>query len=100
MEVYVTAIVQAKPEYQKEVQAFLLHLVEEARKEAACVRYDLHQDTTDENRFVFYEIWENQQGLDQHNQQPYMGELVEMSKTHFQQSPQIYLTHKIEYHGI
>lgn len=73
----------------------MLHLVEETRKETACLRYDLHQDTTDENRFVFYEIWENQQGLDQHNQQPYMGELIALSQTHMQVPPQIYLTHKI-----
>ncbi|WP_413511739.1 putative quinol monooxygenase [Myroides odoratus] len=95
MNIYITAIVQAKPEYQKEVQAFLLHMVEETRKEDACLRYDLHQDLTDKNTFIFYEIWENQQGLDVHNQQVYIQEFGALVERQLQQKPNLYITRKI-----
>ena len=47
----ITAIIKSKPENLEEVKNMIHHLVTETRKEAACVRYDLH---TTEN--VFYHL--------------------------------------------
>jgi quinol monooxygenase YgiN len=37
-----------------------------SRREAGCISYALHQDTEDENAFVFVEEWENETALRQH----------------------------------
>ena len=46
------------PERLTEVQAAMLDLVAATRKEAGCIRYELHQDNDDPTRFVFVESWE------------------------------------------
>ncbi|MCJ0743652.1 putative quinol monooxygenase [Pedobacter montanisoli] len=93
--IYLTAIIKAKPQYLDEVRAVLQRMVTETRKEKACIRYDLHQETTDENIFVFYEIWESKEGLDAHNQQAYILDFGHMAQEKLQQAPTIYLTKKI-----
>ncbi len=95
MNISITAIIKAKPEYRGEVLAVLLHMVEQSRKEAACLQYDLHQDQSDACTFVFYEIWRDQQGLDQHNQQPYLQEFGALIGTQLQEQPQLFITKKI-----
>jgi quinol monooxygenase YgiN len=72
MKIYLTAIIQSKPEYTDEVLALLKNMVSHSRKEAGCLQYDLHRDNADENTFVFYEIWESEAILEQHNTQPYI----------------------------
>jgi quinol monooxygenase YgiN len=72
MKVYVSAIITGKPEFQNEVKEALLELVKATKKEKACILYDLHQDIDQGNRFLFYEIWEDQEGLDKHNGQPHI----------------------------
>ena len=95
MRIYLTAIIKAKPEYRNEVVAILQNMVTETKKEDACIQYDLHQGTEDENLFVFYEIWKNKEGLDAHNQQPYILEFGHLAQERLQEAPQIYLTTKI-----
>jgi quinol monooxygenase YgiN len=77
----ITAILKSKPENTEQVLSMLTHLITETRKETACKRYDLHYHETD---FVFWEEWENQEGLDLHNKAPHLlnfideiGDLVE-----------------------
>ncbi|TZF83560.1 antibiotic biosynthesis monooxygenase [Pedobacter sp. BS3] len=74
MNIYITAIIKSKPEFTTEVKAFLLNLLEQSRKEKAAILYQLHQSIEDENTFFFYENWENQEGLNEHNKQPYFVE--------------------------
>lgn len=57
----------------------LQDLVVQSTKEAACLQYELYQSAEDENIFIFHETWENQEGLDQHDQQPYIQNLIEKS---------------------
>lgn len=87
MNIHLTAIIKSKPEFFAEVKAFLLNMVEQTRKEKACISYQLHQSIDDENTFFFYEIWENQEGLDHHNQQLYLIELVQLAQTKLQEAP-------------
>ncbi|MBV8251293.1 MAG: antibiotic biosynthesis monooxygenase [Chitinophaga sp.] len=90
MKVYLTAIIKSKPEYQEAVKTQLLQMVQQSRQEAACLQYDLHQENTDENIFTFHEIWENAEGLAQHDQQPYIQSFVGIIPVMLQEPPVIY----------
>lgn len=73
----ITAIIKSKKEKTEQVRDMVHHLVTETRKEAACVRYDLH---TTENVFIIWEEWKDQAGLDVHNNQPYLLDFVKQSE--------------------
>lgn len=87
MKIHLTAILKSKPEFLAEVKAFLLDLVNKTKKEKASILYGLHQSIDDENTFFFYEIWENQEGLDNHNQQSYLVELGVLAQTKLKEAP-------------
>lgn len=95
MNIYLTAIITSKPEFLQEVKAVLENMVVHTRKESACLQYDLHQSIENENIFVFYEIWENQFGLDNHNTQSYIEEFRQLVTEKLAELPEIYLTQKV-----
>ncbi|SEW48042.1 Quinol monooxygenase YgiN [Chryseobacterium wanjuense] len=92
MKIYLTAIINAKEEYRNEVLEVLQNMVKETRKEEACELYTLHQGIENKNQFVFYEIWKSEEGLAQHNQQPYIQAFGALVDEKLQEKPQIYLT--------
>jgi quinol monooxygenase YgiN len=96
MSIYLTAIIKAKTEFTGEVKDTLERMAAETRKEPACVIYDLHQAIDDESVFVFYEIWENQAGLDNHNQQPYIKEFVSRADNLLREMPTLYPMRKVD----
>jgi len=93
MKIYLTAVIKAKEEHQAEVLEVLQNMVTETRKEEANELYSLHQGIEDKNQFVFYEIWKNEEGLAQHNQQPYIQAFGAIADEKLQEKPQIYITH-------
>ena len=95
MKVYLTATLKSKPEFINEVKAVLENMVIQSRKEETCIRYDLHQGTEDKTQFVFWEIWESKEALEQHNQQPYIQAFRQMAAEKLQADPQVYLLDKI-----
>ena len=94
--IYITAIVKSKSAYLDEVKSVLENMVTETRKEKACIKYDLHQGIEDKKQFVFYEIWENQEGLNLHNQQSYIQEFISLPADYLEEKPLVLLTQKIE----
>ncbi|KFF05542.1 putative quinol monooxygenase [Flavobacterium reichenbachii] len=88
----ITAILKSKQENLIEVQNMLTHLVTETRKEAACIRYDLH--TTD-NVFIIWEEWKDQAGLDFHNSQSYLQEFIKKAENLVSTPIQVYKTVQI-----
>ena len=94
MKIYLTAIIETQPEFLAEVKSVLENMVVETRKESACLQYDLHQSIENENTFIFYEIWANQSGLDEHNKQPYIQEFIELGNK-LASAPSIYLSKKL-----
>ncbi|WP_345990405.1 putative quinol monooxygenase [Chryseobacterium sp. Chry.R1] len=92
MKIYLTAIIKAKEEHRAEVLEVLQNMVKETRKEEACELYSLHQGIENQNEFVFYEIWRNTAGLEQHNQQPYIKAFGALVDEKLQEVPQIYKT--------
>ncbi|WP_342088677.1 putative quinol monooxygenase [Dyadobacter sp. OTU695] len=93
--IYLTAIIKSKTVHRDEVRETLLTMVTESRKEPACIQYDLYQDDSDPNVFVFQEIWESREGLDAHHEQPYI-RAFGASLEKLQTDPEIYLTHPID----
>jgi quinol monooxygenase YgiN len=85
----ITAIIKSKKENIQQVQNMVKHLVAETRKEAACVRYDLH---TTENVFIIWEEWKDQTGLDFHNSQPYLQDFIKQSEDLVASPIQVYKT--------
>ncbi|WP_353719190.1 putative quinol monooxygenase [Dyadobacter sp. 676] len=95
MPVYLTAVIKSQTAYRDEVRETLLNMVTESRKEPACIQYDLFQDSSDPDVFVFREIWESREGLDAHNEQPYIrafGAPLEKLQT----DPEIYLMQPLD----
>ena len=95
MKIHLTAVIKAKEEYRTAVLEVLQNMVKETRKEKACELYTLHQGIEDNNQFVFYEIWEIEEGLAQHNEQPYIKAFGSLIDEKLQEKPQIYTTHLI-----
>lgn len=95
MKIYLTAIIKSKPDFLSEIKSTLENMVVHSRKETACIQYDLHQSLDDENIFTFYEIWENQENLNEHNQQPYIKAFGNLVSEKLQEKPLVYLTQKI-----
>ncbi|MET3536039.1 putative quinol monooxygenase [Chryseobacterium limigenitum] len=95
MKIYLTAIIKAKEEHRTEVLEVLQNMVAETRKEKANELYTLHQGIEDKNQFIFYEIWKDQEGLTQHNQQAYIQAFGALVDEKLQEEPQIYLTNII-----
>lgn len=92
MHIHLIAVLQARPGRTEALKNLLLSLVADSRREQACIQYDLHQSISDEQVFVFYEIWESQQGLDAHNAQPYIKAFQQSAKELLLDEPQVYLT--------
>ena len=63
----IVATLAVKPAHRAELLAVFRDLVAKSRAEAGNLRYDLHQDLQNENRFVFVETWQDQAAVDSHN---------------------------------
>lgn len=88
----ITAIFKSKTENIEQVHSMLNHLVTETRKEAACVRYDLHHAN---NVFIIWEEWKDQPGLDIHDNQPYLLDFIAKSENLVAAPIQVYKTAQI-----
>jgi len=88
----ITAILKSKPEHLTELQSLITNLVNETRKEAACIRYDLH---TSENVFILWEEWKDQAGLDLHNNQSYLKDFIKQTEILVSSPIQVYKTAQI-----
>ena len=49
------------PDHVDEIKEAMLELVAATLKEEGCVRYELHQDNNQPNRFMFVETWESRE---------------------------------------
>ena len=92
MKIYLTAIIKAKEKYSEEVLSVLQEMVQQTRKEEACELYTLHQGIEDNNLFTFYEIWKSKEGLEAHNEQPYIKAFGVLVEEKLQEPPTILLT--------
>jgi quinol monooxygenase YgiN len=63
----VVATIVAHEGKEEAVRDALSTLVPAAKTEPGYIRYDLHQSNEQPGEFLFYEIWENENALDVHN---------------------------------
>ncbi len=49
-----------------EIKSAMLELVEQTLNEEGCIRYELHQNNEESNRFIFVETWENRELWQKH----------------------------------
>lgn len=68
----IIAQIESKPEKLDFVKSELSKLLEPTRKEEGCIKYDLHQDNSNPNIFIFYEVWENKNFLEKHLSSPHL----------------------------
>lgn len=67
MTVKITAIITVKPEARTQLLPVFIDLVAKSRAEIDNLRYDLHEEQSNPNRFIFIETWRNQAAVDSHN---------------------------------
>jgi len=71
---------KAKPGREGELRAEMLKVVELTRKEAGCLQYDLHINTSDPTRFGYYETWDSEENLANHAEAAHMNAFREFRK--------------------
>lgn len=69
--IVINAILKAKEGKSEQLKDTLLKVIEPSRNEAGCIEYTLHTSLDDNNIFVFYEIWNDDEALQQHLQSPH-----------------------------
>jgi len=95
MSIYLTALIRSTDGNSALLKSYLLELVQHSTQEQACLQYDLHQSSEDENLFIFQEEWASQQDLDIHNAQPYLKTFKEKSARILEGDIVVYKTLKI-----
>ena len=76
----VVATIKAKPEHAEQIKSELLKLTAASQTDQGCIQYTLHQDNANPNGFIFYEIWENNEALQQHVQSSHFQHYVKVSE--------------------
>jgi quinol monooxygenase YgiN len=74
----VVARVRAKTGQESRLRQELQLLVAPTLTEAGCLRYDLHESTTEPGRFLLYETWKSEADLQAHFQTPYLKAFFQM----------------------
>ncbi|MCA1952526.1 MAG: antibiotic biosynthesis monooxygenase [Hyphomicrobiales bacterium] len=64
--VIVIARVRIRPEARTIFLDALRICIAETRREAGCIRYDMHESVTDPDHFVFVEEWRDRAAIDAH----------------------------------
>ena len=71
---YVVAIITAKPDKADALRELLLPATRAFREEDGCMAYSLHEDEDRPGRFVTYETWRDHDALKAHMKSPTMQE--------------------------
>lgn len=66
-ELKIVAVIVVKAEYQGELEKVFHTVVDETRKEAGNVSYNLNQDCTNPLKYTILEVWKSQAAIDEHN---------------------------------
>lgn len=63
--------VKVKPEYAERLKPAMLENAAQSVKEANCLQFDVIVSQDDENTFMFYEVYKNEQALADHRKTPH-----------------------------
>ncbi|OHD10526.1 MAG: hypothetical protein A2Y41_01875 [Spirochaetes bacterium GWB1_36_13] len=76
-----TAKFKALKGFEKELEKVLKSLLLPTRNEKGCILYNLHKVAGQEDEFLFYEIWEDRDSLQKHqNSDHFINALPEIKK--------------------
>lgn len=65
-------------------------LVELSRQEKGCIEINLHQDNEDKKLFFFFEVWKDQETIDEHNSHEYVQELGPIIHAAFEKETEVH----------
>ena len=71
------AFLQAKEGKETELERILLDLIPPTLKETGNIAYVPHKSVENPRAFMFDELWENEQAIEEHFKQPHMINLIE-----------------------
>ncbi|WP_338116553.1 MULTISPECIES: putative quinol monooxygenase [Synechocystis] len=77
--IIVAGNIKVKPEKREEFIALSQTFIGPSRSEPGCISYSFYEDETENNTFLFFEVWRNRAALEYHFQTPYFHEFVEKS---------------------
>jgi quinol monooxygenase YgiN len=87
------AEVHVKPEMRDRFLAIIReNATHTEQDEPGCLRFDVVQDTEDENRFVYYEVYTEQAALAAHRETPHF-------KKYFEESAQLFDRETVRHFG-
>ena len=75
----IVATIKVKPEHAEQVKSELLTLTAASQADQGCIQYTLHQDNAKVTGFIIYEIWENNESLQQHVQSAHFQNYVKVT---------------------
>lgn len=76
MEIRIVASLKAKTAYAADVAQAVKQVVAPSRAEAGNLQYDLHQAVGEADTFVFFERWQSQDALDEHEKTAHFQRLL------------------------
>ena len=74
--IVVSAVFQAKPGCEAELESALRAMIEPVSKESGALEYAVHRAQDDAGRFFFYEKYRDQAAVDLHMASPYLKALL------------------------
>lgn len=75
--IVVSAVFQAKPGAEAELESALRAMIEPVSKESGALEYAVHRAQDDAGRFFFYEKYRDQAAVDLHMASPYLKALLD-----------------------
>ncbi len=66
-ELKIVAAIVVKKEFNEELMPVFQTVVNETRKEAGNISYELHRDINNPDKFIILEVWKSQDAIDLHN---------------------------------
>ncbi|WP_028295650.1 putative quinol monooxygenase [Olivibacter sitiensis] len=91
----VIAKITAKKALIKETKEVLQALVPPTLAEEGCLQYDLHQGTTENHVFFFYETWESRQHLEEHLANSHLIAFKQKAENLLQRPMEVFMLNKI-----
>ena len=76
----IVARILAKEEKRELVKSELLKLIDTTRAEEGCINYDLHQDQTNPNLFLFFENWETRELWEKHMSNQHLADYLKATE--------------------
>lgn len=74
------ATIVAKENHENEVLSACKAMIKLSHQDDGCIQYEFHKDTTQPRTFIFFEVWENQNAIDEHNKTAHMRAFIENLK--------------------